>query len=319
MIENDDLLTRESFDDSIIKNINSLSSSVISLDLFPRNSDESSDDGRFERMLSYSKINSIKNIIIPTNEYNISKEIDIDFGDINIDFCNSKIKYIGNNTSYNYNDKNSLFKFKGSINKTFNNGIKKYIPTYINQSMTDNGYSKLVVTNEVYNYVNEGDYISLNVYTKEAPYDYHETPMILTFCKIVKKEISNLDKTLIIDYYSPYNWDNLSLVTQELSVITPLKNITVNNLNIEFKESKLQALGGICFEYCVNTNIKCCNVYYNHLPSYWISYCNHVYIESCNTHLPQYVNSGQGYNVQCLGSQDILIQNNIGYGCRHLI
>lgn len=64
----------------------------------------------------------------------------------------------------------------------------------------------MVVLEKLYNSVNIGEYISINLFTKEAPYDYHETPMVLTFTSIVDKRVEYSEKILIIDYYSPYNY-----------------------------------------------------------------------------------------------------------------
>ena len=291
------------------------SSHYVTLADFKRLGGETDDTARINRAIAYAKANSIGLIIFPKATYTVTQEIAIDFGDIQIEGCDSTILYTGSN-SYAYTSQKGVLKFIGSVKYSCTDGVLSYTPRIAYSDNIKKGYSTLEVTQTLYDNVSDGDYLYITINTLEPPYTNAETPTARVLARVFKKDTGN---TIIIDYDSPFNWAGLSISSQIIKVVNPIKNISIRDLNISHADSNLQMIAGFSLLYCSNFRIEGCSVEKHHLPAYWVIASELVTTNNCIAKFPQYTSSGQGYHTQVVDSQNVLIQNGFSINCRHTV
>lgn len=279
------------------------------------------DDLDFKKFIE--SLPSGSRVVVPFRILNLSKIITISKSNIELDFRNSLINWKGEEVVQDGRERyKGIITIAGNLLESTTKNILSL--NFINNVQQPNQrYCKVVVDDgSLYNI---GDYVKLIANTGTNSIS-NFAPDINICCRVVEK----LNNNIYLDYYSPFNFNNLN-VTGTITKLEPVENIIIKNVNIidtlswehlETNEDGInrnKCVDGIGMYYAVNCKIE--NIVGNKmkLPVVLTQYCYNCNFQNIDSREPNYLGSGEGYTTQLIGSMLCHFDNIRGNKERHIM
>lgn len=281
-------------------------------------------------------------------EIKVSKPLLIKKSNLSIDFNGSKLVYIGNSDLGVENGRDRIYgalTIKGDLLPETQVSITeiKNLEGVIDEKYYVNGnhfkglqhpltqVSKITtnVSNLTNNY-KTGDYVVLRAknYGTTWALDYSDNP---TTIDVIAKVVYIEADTIYVDVSSDFEFKTENLIGT-LTKISPLRNITIENLNFEDgNETPVPTLtdvpfsdrqswvGGINAQYTVNLQVNNYNAEKFRFPALMTRYAYNPSIKKVTASFPRTVTAGCGYGMQIINSSHGIIEHVRGYSARHLV
>ena len=273
----------------------------------------------------------IKKISIPKSEIILSEMLYVNGSNLEIDFNGSTIIWKGTSRyQENLSDRtDGIINIKGNVKSTRN------IKWLTGKSpMKDGNYACKFELDDKTG-INVGTYLQLEYYTN-TKFSEYPSNSLNPLIEIMTKVIGFDGDYVCVDYYSPFNFSNVTAVTNKCYVIEPIENVSIKNLSVlDTIEPKIPLserglgvypdsnerrtfIGPVVAKHSVNCKFE--NIYgYN--TKFPIVNMTFGYGHICNDIIcdrPAIVGSGEGYTCQSVGCMFNKLDNIKCYSGRHV-
>ena len=289
----------------------------------------------FQNLINNAKANKTKKLLFPKSSYKITSPIIIDGDDLEIDLNGSTILWYGTNQVQTELRDVAVFNIKGSVVST--QTITSLQPDYRAYDGNNLGGTTRAcrIKTDNNSLFAIGDYVRIEYFTGQAPYS---TSTLLPNIDITTKIVDiTSDGWIVVDYYSPYNFSNLTPVIAKLHKLKTVNNVKIKNFTIDDKivpaiadadrgigaypdpVERATFVSGVSTFYTVNTVVE--NVVGKNtkfpLSINFYSYNNKYKDLFCDN--PGIYGSGEGYTLQIMGCLYNDSEKIGGFATRHII
>ena len=252
-------------------------------------------------------------IIFPKQDYQIDGVITINRNNIELDFSNAIFKWINTQPLSSSNSYLGMLWIKGNVI-----GDKYNVISY-NKSENDKRYG-VIKCNSIGS-LKVGDFIEVNCDTGEWLKDYTNfRPSVNTIAKII-----SIDGTEItIDHYCPFDF-SVGIFNGTIQKVNVINNVKIKNMKYVDTvppvdgDNRQSWASGIALNYCNNVLLE--NIYFenNKYPFIWNYKSRNVKIRDIEGYNSQINGAGNGYAIQNINSNIIIIDNVISENTNVLI
>ena len=252
-------------------------------------------------------------IIFPKQDYEIDGIININKNDIELDFSNATLKWINTSPLSSNSDYLGMIWIKGNVE-----GNKINISSYT-KSTNEKRYG--IVNCDNIGTLKIGDFIEINCDTGEWLKDYSNfRPSVNTIAKII-----SIDGTEItIDHFAPFDF-SVGTFNGTIQKINVVNNVKIKNMKYIDTVSPVDGdnrqswASGIALNYCNNVLLE--NIYFenNKYPFIWNYKSRNVKIRNIEGYNSKINGPGNGYAIQNINSNIIIIDNVISENTNVLI